>query len=164
MFIPNLNSISGVSCRIGLGFFLLICWNNHVYLTVHSDTHAQVCTTLLNPFHHHHHLVWREVVVYYQVMWWMPMKRHSWFYHPQILVCECRMLLSMFHLHLLIILATSVAMFKMPLMFVMVPLEKGWCRSDWIHVCSSNSFASSFLAKYLLRKGMPNKLYGDSGS
>ncbi len=63
---------------------LLICLNEHVYLIVHSDARAQVWATLLHPFHHHHHLVWCEVVVCHQGMWWMPMKRHSWFYHPQI--------------------------------------------------------------------------------
>ena len=35
---------------------------------------------------------------------------------------------------------------------------------DCIHVVLSNSFALSFLAKYLPRKGMPNRLHGDSGS
>ncbi len=70
---------------------LLICWNKHVYLTIHSDAHVHVCTTVLNPFNHCHHFVWCEVVVYRQVMWWMLMKRHSWFYHPKILICKCRM-------------------------------------------------------------------------
>ncbi len=74
------------------------------------------------------------------------------------------MLSSMFHLHLLINWQISVSMFQMSLMCAMVPLERDDVDADCNHVCSLNSFASSFLAKYLPMKVMPNRLYGDSGS
>ncbi len=96
MFIPNLSTISGVSCRIGMGGFVDLQKQAHLFDCSFWCTCAGVyhCTY---QFHHPHHLIWCEVVVYHQVMWWMPIKRHSWFYHPQILICKCRMLLGILH-------------------------------------------------------------------
>ena len=106
MFIPSVKSKSGVSCGIGMGDFVDSLKQTCLFEFM-FDENVQVYTSELYWFHHCCHLVWHEVVLHHQVMWWMPMRMHSFLSSMNWDICVCRMLWSMNHLHLLVILVND---------------------------------------------------------